>query len=109
MGGAFATLFLVTLGVMYLRGVRGADALRRSYPRCGDPWCAVAMFGARRRSLRIRTASPAAGLLSAPVSAAGEVSRPNPTPISTESAKRSPAGAPGVTRSPEPIGPPPPS
>lgn len=31
MGGAFATLFLMTLGVMYLRGVRGADALRRSY------------------------------------------------------------------------------
>lgn len=30
-GGAFATLFLVTLGVMFLRGIRGADALRRSY------------------------------------------------------------------------------
>lgn len=30
-GGVFAALFLVALGVMFLRGVRGADALRRAY------------------------------------------------------------------------------
>ncbi|MGC0417751.1 hypothetical protein [Embleya sp. AB8] len=30
-GGAFAALFLVTLGVMFLRGIRGVDALRRTY------------------------------------------------------------------------------
>ncbi|NUP14845.1 MAG: hypothetical protein HOZ81_01820 [Streptomyces sp.] len=30
-GGAFAVLFLATLLVMFLRGVRGEDALQRAY------------------------------------------------------------------------------
>ncbi|MEV6107130.1 hypothetical protein AB0M28_20820 [Streptomyces sp. NPDC051940] len=30
-GGAFAVLFLGTLAVMFLRGIRGVDALRRAY------------------------------------------------------------------------------
>ncbi|MGH4035219.1 hypothetical protein ACQB60_40600 [Actinomycetota bacterium Odt1-20B] len=30
-GGAFAVLFFATLLVMFLRGVRGEDALRRAY------------------------------------------------------------------------------
>ncbi|MEU3462032.1 hypothetical protein ABZ721_19095 [Streptomyces sp. NPDC006733] len=29
--GAFATLFALTLAVMFLRGIRGTDALRRAY------------------------------------------------------------------------------